>query len=128
MIKYITFTLIAFLALGCQQKIETIQPETATQESEMTIVDIQSEAYVSPVTTISSEKKTNVVKTLRKDPVLPADFKEEKKLKAMPSNIPTTCQMWSDGCNTCTRAGNNKASCTVYDCTNKIKFSCLQWN
>jgi hypothetical protein len=55
-------------------------------------------------------------------------IKEETKLLSIKGNIPTSCQMWTDGCNTCTRVGKRKANCTTYKCQSNIKFSCLQWN
>ena len=53
---------------------------------------------------------------------------EKTKLMSISSAIPKKCQMWSDGCNTCTRKNSRKASCTTYKCESNIKFSCLQWN
>jgi negative regulator of sigma E activity len=58
---------------------------------------------------------------------LPEGFKEIKKLRPIKENVPATCQEWSDGCNTCTHAKNNQASCTIYTCETKGPFSCLKW-
>ena len=73
-------------------------------------------------------KPTQEVQTITHAPQLPADYKEETKLMPIKGNIPKSCQMWTDGCNTCTRAKKRKAECTTYKCESNIKFSCLQWN
>ncbi|CAA6804332.1 MAG: Unknown protein, partial [uncultured Sulfurovum sp.] len=52
---------------------------------------------------------------------------EPKVVKSIGTDIPTSCAMWSDGCNVCTRLANGKASCTTGpECASKM-FSCLQW-
>ncbi|CAA6799501.1 MAG: Unknown protein, partial [uncultured Sulfurovum sp.] len=52
---------------------------------------------------------------------------ELKVVKSIGADIPTSCAMWSDGCNVCTRLANGKASCTSgAECKHKM-FSCLQW-
>ena len=53
---------------------------------------------------------------------------EKTKLMSVSSAIPKKCQVWTDGCNTCTRKNSRKASCTTYKCESNIKFSCLEWN
>ena len=107
MIKYVTITVMAFLMLGCATKTE-VAPASQT-----------------PQKVIKSADK--VVKSANKAPSLPAGFVEEKKIKALDPTIPKTCQEWSDGCNTCSRAGNKQANCTVYTCEKKVPFSCLKW-
>ena len=73
-------------------------------------------------------KPSQEVRTVTHAPQLPAGYTEETKLVSIKGNIPQSCQMWTDGCNTCTRAKNRKAECTTYKCESNIKFSCLQWN
>jgi hypothetical protein len=52
---------------------------------------------------------------------------EKKVTKNVDVDVPSSCAMWSDGCNVCTRTGGGKASCTTNpECTHKM-FSCLQW-
>ena len=54
-------------------------------------------------------------------------FEEPKTIKRVEGDIPSSCFMWSDGCNVCTKVGDGtKASCTTNECSNKM-FSCLQW-
>ena len=53
---------------------------------------------------------------------------EEKKIiKRIASDVPTSCAMWSDGSNICTRVSRGKASCTANPVQNRM-FSCLQWH
>jgi len=113
MIKYITLLMVAFLMLGCGTKATAPKVKNETKQV---------------VTQEVKEVKTVVQAT--KEPTkmtLPEGFKETKKLRPMDANVPQTCQEWSDGCNTCSRAGANQASCTVYTCENKAPFSCLKW-
>jgi len=113
MIKYIALFMVAFLIIGCGTKAASTKVETPTTKT---------------VTKNFTETKSTVkVKEVPKRMTLPEGFKETKKLRPLESNVPKTCEEWSDGCNTCTRAGNNKASCTVYTCENKTPFSCLKW-
>ena len=113
MIRYITLFMLTFLLLGCGTKTPSTEAKHETKQA---------------VTKEVKELK-NVVetKTKPKKMTLPEGFKETKKLRPMESNVPATCQEWSDGCNTCSRAGNNQASCTIYTCENKTPFSCLKW-
>ncbi len=110
MIKYTSLLIVAFLMLGCGSKANIETPKTTTETAENVI-----------------QESKNKVKTVTKAPSLPAGFKEEKKLRAIGANVPSTCQEWSDGCNSCARAGNGQASCTIYTCDNKAPFSCLKW-
>ncbi|MBU1668212.1 hypothetical protein KKC13_07305 [bacterium] len=109
MTKYISVIIVALFMHGCSGKTEVATPKVEA-----------------PMTKEADSIKKEV-KTLQKDPVLPAGFVEKKVMKPMDSNVPQDCQEWSDGCNTCTRAENNQASCTVYTCDNKGAFSCLKW-
>ncbi len=110
MVKYITLFVIAFLMLGCGTKTTSAKVKNQSKK----IVTQEPKAVVKP---------TKKIKRM----TLPEGFKETKKLRPMDANVPKTCQEWSDGCNTCNRAGNNQASCTVYTCENKTAFSCLKW-
>ena len=108
MIKYTTLFVVAFLMLGCGAKTTSTKLKTNK---------------------IVTQKSKDITKTRKKIKrmTLPEGFKETKKLRPMDTNVPKTCHEWSDGCNTCTRAKNNQASCTLYTCENKATFSCLKW-
>ncbi len=108
MLKYITLFIVTFLMIGCVEK--NISTDTKTSIKHTTTKKVK-------------ESKKTVVKRVS----LPEGFKETKKLRPLESNVPATCQEWSDGCNTCERAGNKQASCTIYTCENKAAFSCLKW-
>ena len=110
MIKYITLFMVAFLLLGCGVKATSVKVNGQTKQG------------------VTQELKT--VTRMTKQPrimTLPEGFRESKKLKPIDVNVPKTCQEWSDGCNTCSRAKNNQANCTIYTCETKTPFSCLKW-
>lgn len=111
MIKYANLLIVAFLILGCGSKTKIETPKVTTEKIE----------------TAEVKSVVKEAKTVTKAPSLPTGFKEEKKLRAIRANVPATCQEWSDGCNSCARAGNTQASCTIYTCDNKAPFSCLKW-
>jgi len=128
MIKYISIMLGTLFMLGCSATTEEVSTKVnapIVQESNT----IKKEITKTVATPIVEESKTltKKVKTLQKDPVLPAGYVEEKALKPLGSNVPLDCEEWSDGCNSCTRAGHHQASCTVNTCKNKGPFSCLRW-
>jgi len=105
--------MIAFLMLGCGTKATVAEVKSETKHM---------------VTEEVKEVKTVVQATKKPTKMtLPEGFKEIKKLRAMDANVPQTCKEWSDGCNTCSRAANNQASCTIYTCETKSPFSCLKW-
>jgi len=119
--------------------IETYQVNEAPKNIEMSPVIMETSPVIidAPPPQINEEitynSKPNYgqeeeVRTVSEAPQLPAGYKEETKLVSVKGNIPKSCQMWTDGCNTCTRAGKRKANCTLYKCQSNIKFSCLQWN
>ena len=112
MLKYIALFIVTFLMIGCAEKAASVNVKTTKQ----TITQ-----------KVKESKKTVAVKKSPKRMTLPDGFKETKKLRPLEANVPKTCQEWSDGCNTCERAGNKQASCTVYTCENKAPFSCLKW-
>ena len=139
--KFINIIIVAFLMLGCDSKTEMVQPKAATTDtikSATLIKTIPQNIHVITETPIIKVQpvvqyrtiQTNMqeVKTLTQDPVLPTGFKEETKRMPIKKSIPSSCQMWSDGCNTCTRMSRHQAECTVYKCNSNLKFSCLQWN
>jgi len=100
--------------------IETSHVIQPTKNIEMSPVIIDA-----PPPQISRETTYNTKPTYRSEV---KTIKEETKLLSIKRDVPTSCQMWTDGCNTCTRAGKRKANCTTYKCQSNIKFSCLQWN
>jgi len=61
------------------------------------------------------------------DKTLVAD--ERKVEKRIERDVPSSCDMWSDGCNVCTRKGHGskKALCTVYPACHNRVLSCLKW-
>ena len=109
MIKYISLFMITFLMLGCGTKATVAKVKSETKH-------VVTEEVKEVKTVVQATKMT-----------LPEGFKEIKKLRAMDANVPQTCKEWSDGCNTCSRAANNQASCTIYTCETKAPFSCLKW-
>lgn len=108
--KYISIVILAFLMFGCSEKTEIVTPKIDT-----------------PSVTKEVTPSKKEVKTLTEAPALPAGFVEKKALKPLDPMIPPSCKEWSDGCNTCTRANRDQASCTLYTCENKGAFSCLRW-
>jgi len=114
--KYI-YLMVAVLFMGCSQ----IEPKVEKSVETAKKVEVVEVAKV-------DEVKKAVIKETK-----PLKKKEEvivepKVIKTVGGDIPTSCFMWSDGCNVCTKVGNGKkASCTTNpECINKM-FSCLQW-
>ena len=120
MIKYISIVIVALLMFGCNSKTEMVKAKVKTAKVQTSVA--QSKVSSTKVGTVKK-----AVKKLREEPKLPAGFVEKKALKPMTPNVPSTCKMWSDGCNTCTRAVGGQASCTIYECSQEAHFSCLQW-
>jgi len=103
------YLLVALVFVGCSQ----VEPKVEKA------VETKKEAQVAEVKQAVEVKK----ETVKKEEVLD----EPKVTKKVGADIPTSCYMWSDGCNVCTKVGDGtKASCTTNECTNKM-FSCLQW-
>jgi hypothetical protein len=129
------------IATTVTQEVKTVAT-IPTQEVEIVLEEqIDAQIYPSapvvpnrtivrePVPLIIHQPAKQEVRTITPVPQqLPIDYKEETKLVRIKGNIPSSCQMWTDGCNTCTRAKHKKANCTMYKCQSNIKFSCLQWN
>ncbi|MCH9739395.1 MAG: hypothetical protein K0U38_00945 [Epsilonproteobacteria bacterium] len=105
MIKSIIATLLILLSVGCSNKSESIAQVTTTN---------------TPVT-VQEISEPKVIPT----PV--PQIIEPTAIKNIAANVPASCFSWSDGCNTCTRIGKEKASCTTYSCIEKGVFSCLKW-
>ena len=153
--KLIGSIILLLLMLGCESKNETLEPKISTtiEEEVEVVVEEQIDAQIeesmprikvpqplepqpviidAPPPLIVEDKKVYSSKpevhTQAETPQLPEDFKEETKLLPIRAAVPSKCKMWSDGCNTCTRAGGGKANCTTYKCESNLKFSCLQWN
>ena len=102
--------MVAFLMLGCGAKATSAKVNSQTKH----------------VITQNLKAVAQTTKQPRKM-TLPEGFRESKKLRPIDVNVPKTCQDWSDGCNTCSRAKNNQANCTIYTCETKRPFSCLKW-
>ncbi|CAA6816703.1 MAG: Unknown protein [uncultured Sulfurovum sp.] len=106
--KYL-YLVVAIILMGCSQK----SPEVIKVAETKTKVEVVEVASVDEVVNVGSKSETLIV--------------EPKVTKNIGADIATSCEMWSDGCNVCTRLGNGKASCTTNpECQNKM-FSCLQW-
>jgi hypothetical protein len=118
MIKKTSMLLIVALFLvSCETKREKIQPKVKLNP--ITIVEVVEEARVIEV--------KNEIQPIKEKLTLPVKFIEKKVLKSIKSNVPRTCQEWSDGCNICSRKNVGQASCTTYTCENQTAFSCLKW-
>ena len=153
--KAIASIVLLLLMFGCEHKNEILEPKISTaieQEVEIVIeeqIDAQIEESIpllvepqqvkkkpiiidTPPPLIVEDKKIYSskpdVQSLTEAPTSIQEVKEETKLRSIKSSIPSKCHMWSDGCNTCTRAEKGKANCTTYKCESNLKFSCLQWN
>ncbi len=109
--KYLLI-LITLLFMACSEKTQNIS--TLSKSSQQ--IEVVEVATVEP--RVVEQKVVPRNETLIAEP---------KVIKNVPKDIPTSCAMWSDGCNVCTKIGKGKASCTTNPpCHNKL-FSCLQW-
>lgn len=119
--KYISIILIVIFFLGCSDKVLEIINKHPTDKTKT--VERVKEKPVEVVGAIEVVESANI-----DDKTLVAD--EHKVEKRIQSDVPARCQMWSDGCNVCTRISSTatKASCTVYPACNNRVLSCLQWN
>ena len=121
--KYL-YLLTALIFIGCSDKSTSVQkvaePKTQTIVSEVKNVVVEAkEVFVSE----PLQQETVVVKS----PVQNLTMVEEPKvIKNIASDVPTSCAMWSDGSNICTRVSGGKASCTTNPVDQRM-FSCLQW-
>lgn len=112
--KYI-YILTALIFMGCSDKSASVQ-KVPEPKQKIEIVEV---AKVTEV----KEKSVKKVMLNRNETLV----EEVTVIKNVASDIPSSCAMWSDGCNVCTRKGGGKASCTTNpECKHKM-FSCLQW-
>ena len=138
--KYI-YLLIVMVIVGCSDKSpkveksvlpeNTVKVETAKVPNLSKVVETHRrkeviEAVVPQTSTVVEElieEKKVVTPTTHATTMV----EEPMVTKNIGSNVPSSCAMWSDGCNVCTRKGGGKASCTTNpECQHKV-FSCLQW-
>ena len=108
--KYL-FILTALLFIGCSEKTNTIAalPESSQK------VEIVEEVIVEPRVVQKNVAPRNEMIII-----------EPKVVKNVAKDVPSSCAMWSDGSNICTRVSRGKASCTTNPVENRM-FSCLQW-
>ncbi|CAA6827089.1 MAG: Unknown protein [uncultured Sulfurovum sp.] len=110
---------VVFLG-ACSNKSPLVEK---VSENKVEVVEIAEVAEVEETQSIIPQTVSPKM-VLRKNETL---VEETKVMRNIGADIPTSCVMWSDGCNVCTRAGGGKASCTTGPkCSNKM-FSCLQW-
>jgi hypothetical protein len=104
------YLLVALVFMGCSQ----VEPKVEKA------VEVPKKVETTEVKKVIEPKK----EVVKKEEVL----EEPKVTKKVGADIPTSCYMWSDGCNVCTKMGDGtKASCTTNpECINRM-FSCLQW-
>lgn len=102
----LVYLMAALIFMGCSQ----VEPKVEKATEKVEVVEVAK------------------VGEVKKEPSKKELMEEPKVTKKVASDIPTSCYMWSDGCNVCTKMGNGKkASCTTNpECINKM-FSCLQW-
>ncbi len=118
--KYISIILIVIFFLGCSDKILEVIKKDPIDKTK-TVERVKEKPI--EVGAIEVVESANI-----DDETLVAD--EHKVEKRIESDVPSRCQMWSDGCNVCTRISSTskKASCTVYPACHNRVVSCLQWN
>jgi hypothetical protein len=106
--KYIYLVGVIFL-VGCGVKMPMVD-NVVEKETKVEVVEV---ANVVEPKVIPNEETV---------------LEEQKIIKKIDVDVPTSCVMWSDGCNVCTHVGDGKASCTDGpECINKM-VSCLQWH
>lgn len=113
--KYV-YLVMALLFMGCSQ-VEPKVEKKVEKSPKIEVVEVAKveEAKKAPLKETKPMKQEQIIE-------------EPKVTKKVGADIPTSCFMWSDGCNVCTKIGDGtKASCTTNpECINKM-FSCLQW-
>ena len=138
--KYI-YIAIALIFVGCSQKTpdaeKPIEAKVKSKVAEVTktteiakavettnAVEVQEEVGTA-VEAVTIEEKVPAVEThaLKSNETI---IDEPKVTKRVASDVPTSCAMWSDGANICTRISKRKASCTTNPITHRM-VSCLQW-
>ena len=117
--KYL-YIMIAMIFMGCSDKAPIVEKVVETK-AHVEVVEVQAPKLMEVREVIRVKES---VSPMSANEILVPDA---KVIKRIGSDIPSSCAMWSDGCNVCTRVGAGKASCdTGPECTNKM-FSCLQW-
>ena len=126
--KY-SYILVAMVFMGCSDKspeLEKVVEPVVTQVQKVSepVVEVapvvtQFKEVVKPVIQVEPVRR----EALRSNETMVA---EPTVTKSIGSDIPTSCAMWSDGSNICTRVSSRKASCTTNPVGQKM-FSCLQW-
>lgn len=114
--KYLYIMLFLIISIGCSEKYVGFTEIFSTKRVKI----IEKPIEVGAVEVVES---ANI-----EDETLVAD--EHKVEKRVKSDVPARCNMWSDGCNVCTRdvGDSKKAFCTTYpQCKNRM-VSCLEWN
>ena len=114
--KYL-YLLTALIFMGCSDKSVAIEklPES---KQKMEVVKADKVTEVVETSEITKSKHE-----LLKNETL---VDEPKVTKKIARDVPSSCAMWSDGSNICTRVSKKKASCTTNPIENRM-FSCLQW-
>ena len=139
--KYI-YLLIVMVIVGCSDKSpkveksvlpeNTVKVETAKVPNLSKAVETHTrkeviEAVVPQTSRVVEERIEEKKITTPPTTHVTTMVEEPMVTKNIGSNVPSSCAMWSDGCNVCTRKGGGKASCTTNpECQHKV-FSCLQW-
>ena len=109
--KYI-YIVVAMLFVGCSDKSASVKKAPQSKQA-VQVVE----------TAVVGERKKVVKQKLAKNETL---VEEVKVTKNIASDVPSSCAMWSDGSNVCSRVSRGKASCTTNPVANRM-FSCLQW-
>ncbi len=111
--KYI-YVLVIMVFMGCSEKSAKVE---VPKQSKVEVVEVPNVSNI-------VETKVEIKKEqLRANETM---VEEKKVIKNIASDVPSSCAMWSDGSNICTRVANRKASCTTNPVENRM-FSCLQW-
>ncbi len=122
--KYLYIILIGIVLVNCSDKVVEVKEVVEKPTPISSVVEVVKEKEKPiEVGAIEVVESANI-----DDATLVAD--EHKVEKRIESDVPSRCQMWSDGCNVCTRISSTskKASCTVYPACHNRVVSCLQWN
>lgn len=121
--KYL-YLLTALIFIGCSDKSTSVQ-KVAEPKSQTVVSEVKNVVVEAKEVLVSEPLKQETV--VAPSPAQNVTMVEEAKVtKNIGSDIPTSCVMWSDGSNVCTRISQRKASCTTNPIGQKM-FSCLQW-
>jgi hypothetical protein len=107
--------------IGCSEKSPKVEKVIEP------VVKIESVQVATPQVETIKNEVVEVVETkteaLRSNETMVAEAKVTKNIA---SDVPSSCAMWSDGSNICTRVSTTKASCDTNPVANRM-VSCLQW-